>query len=302
MPSVIVEGQVKDIVLNVRTATDQKVYVGVGPINAIIRRESDGKYWDTNDSTWQANGSVVTWPAMSHAGNGIWFYQLPSGATTTVGEVIHAHATDDEAAPASETEYSELRAYDVVQSQNFGDYVVTLHTQTSASVDIPYVRVTVMNPDEDEVIFNGVTDEEGDLTLQLDALTYDIRCLKTGHTFAAQTAAVTEDATINITGASVVAGAAKPDGCLVYGTIKAGVRPLSGATVKMRQVLTRPPTVEDSVIMAGTLLETTTNGNGYFEGEMAAGTKIQVEIPEAGLRHVIELDDVSTYDISDEWD
>lgn len=303
----IVPNRFKDLIGHARrngtllTDTTTTVY-------AVIRLEDDGGsddglYWDHGSQDWAAFGSVGTWPTALHVGNGIRVYELPQAAVITPGQRLHVSFSDNPGTPASETVYADEIIYDVVQDKDIGGTeTFTVHTQDSSGNAIPYVKCSIVASGGSVTWTTDYTDEEGNLSIKQDGIKR-VRAHKTGYSFgASQEITITDGGTGNIVG-DAVSGADSPDGCLVYGTIRSGVVPLANATVRMTQV-TRPgaPEVENSILMANVTQTTTTDASGYFELEMAAGTTIYVEIPECGIRHEITLDDVSTYDLSDEFD
>lgn len=82
-----------------------------GTIYALVQlhRPGDadhGKFWDTNSGgSWQAAGSVTTWPSATYAKGSWWTYTVPTGATDgKPGAIIKlADLTDNVATPASAT-------------------------------------------------------------------------------------------------------------------------------------------------------------------------------------------------------
>lgn len=185
-----------------------------------------------------------------------------------------------------------------------GTNSITIHVQDGDSAAIQGAVVTVRDSADTALRTVGTTDSDGDYELALDSATYKLHIVASGYSFTdPETIVVSADATFTITGTEITTSTpASPDGCVVYGTIKYGVTAHANLTVKMYELVEGGPQVEDSVIMSNQVLSTTTDANGYFEQEMAAGTKIVVDIPEAGITHTIELPDATSYDISDEWD
>ena len=309
MPN-IYPGHKKDLIQHIRLTATQVTDPGPSTTVYVIARLEDpdggvldGLYWDHSVTGWRSYGGVGTWPSCTHRGNGLWSYELPASAGLKIGQKIHCIWTEDVSTPASETAYGLPKTYECVGLPHQDSVDATIHTEDSSGAAIPYVKVTVVSSGGSTVYLTGTTDEEGDLAISLPAGSYEARAMRPGYAFDVhQTITVAAAATMDVVG-DAVSGADSPDGCLVYGTIKSGVVPLANATVRMTQV-TRPgkPEVENSILMANVPQTTTTNANGYFELEMAAGTTVYVEIPECGIRHEIDLDDVSTYDLSDEFD
>ncbi len=207
MAQSIVAGSVKDIILNVRTATD-RLPKTTGTVYCLIRLEDqnpggDGadhaKFFDANDNTWQTNGTVTTWPTMSHLGAGQWLYQLPAGATTGLqGGSVFATATDNETTPTSEATLVQPKEWTIVAAIDPGLREVTLHVQDSSSNALVGARVVVKNSANDAVITKGESDASGDFVTALDDGTYTVAVTKAGYTFASATVTVTATQTTNI--------------------------------------------------------------------------------------------------------
>lgn len=94
----IIAGSAKTLAAAVH-AQSGSAQVATGTIYAVVQLEQpgnadDGKYWDANDSTWQA--SPVAWPTATHRQAGVWSYALPASATTgRAGAVVHYTMTDN---------------------------------------------------------------------------------------------------------------------------------------------------------------------------------------------------------------
>jgi len=182
-----------------------------------------------------------------------------------------------------------------------GSNAVTVTLEEIDTTPIVGAVVSVYNAtNTGATLDQDTSDSGGDTSFSMDPGTYQLRIVKSGVSFDQPSeivVATDPDAfTINGTVVSTTA-ASSPDGCMVYGTLQYGITAHEGVTVKMHEVV-RNPQVEDDVIMSGKLLTTTTDSAGYFEIEMAAGTKIVI----AGILHTVELPDDSSYDVSGEWD
>ena len=179
---------------------------------------------------------------------------------------------------------------------------LTIHTQEADTTTIASTQITVRDEADTTTLTVINCDLNGDAPLSIDDGTYQLHLVRAGYSFVTTELVVTGDATVNVTGTAISTGSpTSPDGCMVYGTLMAGTSAHASVTVKMHELVSSPQ-VEDGNLMSGLLKTTTTDANGYFEIEMAAGTKIVVDIPEAGILHVITLPDDTTYDISEEWD
>lgn len=92
----IIANTVKDFIAAVHLAADGS-QVATGTIYCVVRLESDdvddGKFWDSNDDTWQA--SPVSWPTATHTQAGQWAFALPAAATSgKTGDTISYTFTD----------------------------------------------------------------------------------------------------------------------------------------------------------------------------------------------------------------
>lgn len=88
---------IKDLMAAVHLASDGSQHAS-GTVYCVARLESDdsddGKYWDSNDDTWQA--SPVAWPEATHTQAGQWVFALPAAASNgKAGDTIHYTFTDN---------------------------------------------------------------------------------------------------------------------------------------------------------------------------------------------------------------
>lgn len=91
--AMILTGAAKDLIAAVHLAADWTP-VATGTMYCVVRLESDGKYWDSDDDTWQA--APVAWPEATHTQAGGWLFALPLAAIAgKSGDKLHFAFTDD---------------------------------------------------------------------------------------------------------------------------------------------------------------------------------------------------------------
>jgi hypothetical protein len=90
-------GAAKDLMAAVHLAADW-TQVATGTMYCVVRLESDdsddGKFWDSDDDTWQA--TPVAWPEATHLQAGLWVFELPLAAIAgKSGDRLHVTFTDN---------------------------------------------------------------------------------------------------------------------------------------------------------------------------------------------------------------
>ena len=102
-----------------------------------------------------------------------------------------------------------------------GARTVTIHSQTSGAVTIPFAKISVYDAANTTFITSCETDSGGDCEISIDDGTYSIRPWKQGYSFTTpQSIVVTADATHNITGtAQTITPADDPNICRIHSSI-----------------------------------------------------------------------------------
>jgi len=99
----------------------------------------DGKYWDTDSGgSWQAAGSVVSWPTATYSRGTWWTYAVPVAATAKEGAVLKlVDLTDNVAVPAIQTVITggcETAEVSPVSREILADLVESLRSSHTAYV------------------------------------------------------------------------------------------------------------------------------------------------------------------------
>lgn len=328
----IIAGQVKDLMGAVHLAADGS-QVDSGTIYCVVRLESndgdDGKFWDSNDDTWQA--SPVAWPTGTHTQAGQWVFALPAAATSgKAGDYIHYTFTDNlteasattvcgggEHVVAAEdplttsdlsTIESNIRGADSDDLKDISDQIdalttsgafqVTIHVQDDSAIAVPFAQISIYDEANTAFLTRGIADSNGDLVVALDAGTYKLRIFKGLYGFTVpETIIVTGTQTHTITGTAFVAPTpSASEYCVVYGTIRdvAGL-PVVGAEVNAYAMT---PQVVSGIQKGKPLATTVTDTVGYFQIELVRNTSVALEIAKANLSFVKTVPDVANQDIT----
>ena len=175
-----------------------------------------------------------------------------------------------------------------------GARTVTIHSQTSGAVTIPFAKFSIYDAANTTFITSCDTDSGGDCDISIDDGTYQVRPWKQGYSFTTpQEIVVTADATHNITGvAQTVTPPGDPNMCRIHAAIADAGNGAQGSAFAAYYVV--PGSVQGVVghnaevlgtiddgdmvldLLKGAIVEITAPGMGY--------TRTQFTVPETATQ------------------
>lgn len=160
-----------------------------------------------------------------------------------------------------------------------GAWQIDVTVEDTSSNAIQGAQVDIYDAGNTQFLARFHTDVNGEVSLALDAGTYNLRIWATGYSFTVpEVLVVTADAAVTYQGTSgiVITPPSAPELCVIYGYVNdAGGQPIGGACVSA--VPSLPQAFNDS--QAGDrAIHTTTREDGYFELELVRNTEVRFTI------------------------
>lgn len=165
-----------------------------------------------------------------------------------------------------------------------GAFQVDLQINDQSSVGVPNFSVSIFDSTNTVYLGTVTTDSSGHATFNRNSGTYKLRPVKAGYTITPTpvTLVVTANTTLTLTANVFVPPAPPgPNLCVLFGTVaNSDGSPLVGSKVVMRNLV---PFFNNDRIMSGQQESVLTDSNGFFSLAQVQGTKIRLEIQDAGV-------------------